>query len=183
MVIEEINKVDPLINREKQFLQRHLRNYPLLNNWGIFAEEIGKPLIISTLATEGLYEKFYARSTIAVTSQIEPLLIWLLEQGVLIPQPLRVRNYLFRYFDLTRILRPVCKVIMDRISMNIQLTLELYCDPEIKDEYLVLYLRQNGYSEYILKFIEELRSEYEIDLADSSGWFLVTTDFQPPVLG
>jgi hypothetical protein len=65
--------------------------------------------------------------------------------------------------------------------MQSQIALKIYSDPEVTDEYLTLYIRQSQYSETILKSIADLRAEYEEDLTDSSGWFLVTTDFHPPL--
>ena len=108
------------------------------------------------------------------------LLNWLLDHRVLIPEPAEVRNYLTRYFELTSIVRSTCKLALDRFGLQAQLSLEIYGDPETEDEYLTLYIRQNRYSEDILNAIEALRSAYEVDLADSSGWFLITTDFRPP---
>ena len=121
------------------------------------------------------------RSYTDVTSQIEMLLNWLLEQKIFIPEPPQVREYLIRHFDLTRILRSTCKLALDRLGITSQLALEVYRDPEIDDTYLTLNIRQHHYTRNILKQIEDLRAEYEVDLSDSSGWFLVSTDFQPPL--
>ena len=62
--------------------------------------------------------------------------------------------------------------------MNTQLSLEVYHDPEIEDEYLTLYVRQADYDEHVLSTIEDIRAGYEGELAGRSGWLLVTTDFR-----
>jgi hypothetical protein len=152
-----------------------------LTNWGVFSEETTKALIASVLNREQLYENTFRQPNTAVSSQVETLLNWLLDQKVLILEPVHIRNYLTRHFDLTRILRSTCKLALDRFGMQSQIALKIYSDPEVTDEYLTLYIRQSQYSETILKSIADLRAEYEEDLTDSSGWFLVTTDFHPPL--
>jgi hypothetical protein len=181
VIADKLNKYEPLIEQERQFTQMYIHNYPLLTNWGLFTEEAEKALIVSLLEDERLYEKYFRQANTAITFQIEILLDWLLDNRVLIPQPSEVRNYLLRYFDLTRILRSTCKLAMDRFGMQSRLSLEIYYDPEVEDQYLTLYIRQFQYNEDILKRIEELHEEYEVDLTDSAGWFLVTTDFRPPL--
>ena len=181
MIANEINKFDSLIMHERQSIKIYIHNFPSLINWGLFTGETAKALIASTREDERLYEKCFRQANTAITSQIETLLNWLIDQRVLIPQPAEVRNYLLRYFDLTRVLRLTCKLAVDWFGRQSQLSLEVYHDPEIEDHYLTLYIRQLQYNEDILKRIEELRAEYEIDLTDSSGWLLVTTDFRPPL--
>ncbi|MGH8065712.1 MAG: hypothetical protein ACRERE_10875 [Candidatus Entotheonellia bacterium] len=181
MIADELNKFESLIIPARQYVNVHIHNYQLLINWGLFTEETAKALIASTMEGEQLYEKHFRQADTAITSQLETFLNWLLDQGVLIPQPSEVRNYLLRYFDLTRILRSTCKLAIEWFVRPSQLSLEVYRDPEIEDRYLTLYIRQPQYNEDILERIEKLRAEYEMDLTDSPGWFLVTTDFRPPL--
>jgi hypothetical protein len=181
MALEHIHMMETFIYREKHARKIPRHHYQVLASWGIFTGETVKPFILSPLERGQLYEDDFHRSNTAITSQIEILLSWLWDYGVLIPQPAQIRRYLSRYFDLTRIVRSVCKLAIDQFSGKAQLSLEVYGDPEIEDTYLALYIRQAPYSEDILKSIEDLRAEYEVDLTDSSGWFLVTTDFRPPL--
>jgi hypothetical protein len=115
-----------------------------------------------------------------VTSEIEAALSWLGSEGIVIPQPAAVRDYLLRYPDMADLLPLVCKVARERLGKDTQLSLELYRDPEIDDEYLTLYVRQENYDEHILEMLESVSAEYEEKLTESSGWLLVTTDFRPP---
>ncbi|MDQ1327006.1 MAG: hypothetical protein QG641_286, partial [Candidatus Poribacteria bacterium] len=55
-----------------------------------------------------------------------------------------------------------------------------YRDPEIDDQYLTLYVRQSKYEETIMDKIEEIRLPYSDELADKTGYLLLTTDFQFP---
>jgi hypothetical protein len=181
MTFEDFKKLEILIAREEHAKSSYFHNYSFPMSWGISTIGTDKPLIMSVSKVDQLYEKFSFHSYTDITSQIEMLLNWVLKQKILISEPSQVREYLTRHFDLTRILRSTCKLAIDRMGMTSQLALEVYHDPEIDDSYLTLNIRQHHYTEDILKHIENLRDEYEVNLADSSGWFLVTTDFQPPV--
>lgn len=115
-----------------------------------------------------------------VTSQIAEVLNWLLENQIMLPQPDEVRDYLLHYPDTTDLLRPVCKATRRQFISDVQLSLEVYHDPEIEDEYLTLYVRQRRYDEDIMKRIKEIRAKHEKMFAGKSGWLLVTTDFRSP---
>jgi hypothetical protein len=178
---EQIHMMEAFTYTEKHDRKIPRHHYQVLASWGIFTGETVKPFLLSSVARGQLYEDDFHQSNTAITSQIEILLTWLRDNGVLIPQPAQVRDYLSHFIDLTRIVRSVCKLAIDQFSGTAQLSLEVYGDPEIEDTYLVLYIRQSHYTEDILKSIKDLRAEYEVDLIDTSGWFLVTTDFRPPL--
>lgn len=114
------------------------------------------------------------------TSLIETVFNRLSSKQVTIPQPAEVSAYLLRYPDMMDILSSVCKTVSERFERQTQLSLEMYHDPEIEDEYLTLYVRQNYYDKHILDIIEDISAEYEKKLTGKSGWLIVTTDFRPP---
>ena len=120
-------------------------------------------------------------SIIEAAPQINNVLNWLLQNGIIVPHPDEVRDYLSRYQDMFDLLLSVCKKTLERFRTNTELSLEVYHDPEIEDEYLTLYVRQEDYDEHILDVIEDICAQYETERANSSGWLLVTTDFSPPL--
>lgn len=120
------------------------------------------------------------RGSVGITSQIEEVLNQLHQDWIKIPKPAEVRDYLLRCSDLTNILPLVCRIARERFGMYTQLSLEVYHDPEIEDEYLTLYVRQEHYDKGVLDTIEDICTQYEGKLAGKSGWLLVTTDFRPP---
>jgi hypothetical protein len=65
---------------------------------------------------------------------------------------------------------------------NSQISLELYHDPEIHDEYLTIFVRQEEYEPDIIDKIDAICREYEQGLAGIDGYLLVNTDFQPPMV-
>jgi hypothetical protein len=110
MALERIPIMETFIYRDKQAEKKSGHHYQLLASWGIFTEETVKPFILSPLERGQLYEDDFHRSHSAITAQIEILLSWLRDNGVLIPQPAQVRYYLSRHFDLTSLVRSLCKL-------------------------------------------------------------------------
>jgi hypothetical protein len=111
---------------------------------------------------------------------IETTLEYLALMQVAIPNPEEVRDYLCHYPDIIELVKFACEETRSRFSSSTQLSLELYCDPEIDDEYLTIYVRQKEYDKNIMDEIEKIRSIYCDELADKTGYFLLTTDFQFP---
>lgn len=98
-----------------------------------------------------------------------------------IPQPDAVQAYLTQYPDIRAVMQTICRTATVRFGEQVQLSLEVYRDPEIQDEYLTLYIRQDHYDEQLLTTIDGLSAECESLLMNTSGWLLVTTDFCSPV--
>lgn len=139
---------------------------------------------VSSLQNENLDNEFAERtrpqSDTDVTVHIEAALKDLQGIAVGITQSEKVRDYLLRYTDMTSLIPLVCGMVRKKFDVDTYLSLEVYRDPEIEDEYLVLYVRQEDYDERLMDKIEEVCDEYEEMLSGKSGWLLVTTDFSPP---
>lgn len=155
--------------------------YLIWLDWSALMELMSEKALLQTnITTPVFYEQTLVQKTSDITSQIEIALKQILQQRVFIPQPAEVRNYLTRYPDMIDISTSVCKTISERFGIQARLFLEVYHDPEIEDEYLTLYVRQEHYDVNILDMIENISTKYDEELAGKSGWLLVTTDFQPP---
>jgi hypothetical protein len=100
------------------------------------------------------------------------------KQQIAIPNPEEVSAYLGQHCDLADLLPALCARARNEFGFEAELSLEIYQDPEIEDHYLTLYVRQPAYEEKIIERIEA--ASYEEDLADKTGWLLLTTDFGPP---
>jgi hypothetical protein len=122
--------------------------------------------------------KEYLNPPIIEEVQIEKTLNHLQESGIVIPKPSEVLDYLSRYPDIIGLLISVCELTVQRFDSQTRLSLELYRDPEIEDEYLTFYIRQQKYNENLMKRIEGIRANYEKMLVGMTGWLLVTTDFR-----
>lgn len=82
--------------------------------------------------------------------------------------------------DMRALVQAVCRTATARFGEQVQLSLEVYRDPEIQDEYLTLYVRQETYDEQLPNTIDEVSAACESLLVNTSGWLLVTTDFCSP---
>ena len=114
-------------------------------------------------------------------AEIDSALSELSLHDVVIPRPAEVRGYLLRFPDIVGVARSAAIAASRRLGAKAQLSLELYRDPEIADEYLTIYVRQERYDDSILETIDEISATHEEALAAKSGWLLVTTDFGPPI--
>jgi hypothetical protein len=125
-----------------------------------------------TMLYDELRKLFVSRPNTVLTALI-------LHLKIMVPQPDSLRNYSLQHLDMLSFLPLVSKIVVDRVDSASQLSLQVYHDPEIQDEYLTLYVRQPQYGESINRLIDEITAEYQEYLGDSSGWLIVTTDFRP----
>jgi hypothetical protein len=98
---------------------------------------------------------------------------------VMIREPTEIGEYLQGHSDLGSLISPICSRLRKTFPADATLSLEVYHDPEIRDEYLTLCIRKND-DEDILDRIDEAMAEFEQALGSVSGWLLVTTDFLVP---
>ncbi|MDP2897306.1 MAG: hypothetical protein Q8Q12_12260 [bacterium] len=123
----------------------------------------------------------FTRASTCETSEIEEMFSSLSSRGIRIPDVVEVRDYLLRYPEMTDVVALVCDLASEHFGAGTQLSLEVYHDPEMDDEYLTLHVRQQRYEQHIMKKIEDLWKACGPYLADTSGWLLLTTDFAPPI--
>jgi hypothetical protein len=119
--------------------------------------------------------------TFANTVIIEGMLGSIRREGIIVSNPNEIQDYLLYHSDMIEFLKLIITVSLDKFDYKTQLELKIYNDPEIDDSYLALYLRQEEYDANILEAIEDVCIEFEDELADKSGWFELTTDYQPPI--
>jgi hypothetical protein len=102
--------------------------------------------------------------------------------GFKFPNPGKVIDYLQKHRNLYDIVLYACILTEEHFGQRAQISLELYQDPEIHDEYLTIFVRQEEYEPDIIDKIDAICREYEPGLAGIDGYLLVNTDFQPPVV-
>ncbi len=115
-----------------------------------------------------------------VSATIESLLQRLRARGIKIPRQDEVRDYLTHYPDVIEVTEKACDLTRSEFAGRAELSLELYRDPEIYDQHLILYIRQEKYDSDIMEAIERIHEGYEEDMFDLEGWLLVTTKFDRP---
>ena len=114
-------------------------------------------------------------------SRLETLVAEMSPMGLCIPNFPEVKSYLFHHPDMIDLVQPICKAVLDRFPPPSQVALELFKDSEGDDQYLTVHVRQEQYDEDILDVLDEVSNQFDDILCDTSGWLLVTTDFQDPL--
>lgn len=144
---------------------------PETNTAGILAPNVRE-------AAELPVTGFQAR--LAAQSEVGRQLAKLQRYGVVSRQWTAVQGYLERYPDLATMLPAICEQARQEFEPSDELAIELYCDPEIKDEYLTLYIRQSRYEADVMARIERLSDTFSERLEHASGYLLLTSDFSSP---
>ncbi|GIW39472.1 MAG: hypothetical protein KatS3mg076_0049 [Candidatus Binatia bacterium] len=88
-----------------------------------------------------------------------------------------IEDYLARFPELQDIL-PAAVRSTRHYFPDAELVLELYRDPEIEDEYLVLLVRSNRYDRETMERIRLAESAFIERLTGRNGWLQITTDFR-----
>lgn len=113
-----------------------------------------------------------------------PLTRWLNEvaaQHVLLPDRKKVLAYCRQHPKLARLLPEIAARVREFFGPKVELSLQLYQDPEIDDRYLTMYVRVGSYEPGLLDRIEKVRSEFEDWYEANEGYFHLTTDFRKPL--
>jgi hypothetical protein len=91
-----------------------------------------------------------------------------------------VRHYLREHPDLGDVVPALCEHVRAEFGSEAELALEIYRDPEIRDEYLTLYVRLAGYPPDMLERLDRAGLAFQARLTRARGYLLLTTDFRPP---
>jgi hypothetical protein len=121
-----------------------------------------------------------AAATYSLSRDIDATLQRLASEGIIVRHRDRLREYMLRHPDIVSLVPYVGGLALCEFASRAQISLELYRDPEISDEHVVIYVRQAEYEDNLLGEIEAIQAVYSHKLAQRRGWLLLTTDFQPP---
>lgn len=126
----------------------------------------------------GTFEWSGERMVVSLTREIDGCLKRLQFKGVRLNKIEEIREYLLQFPDMIEATEEIASVSLATLS-GIQLTLEVYQDPEIDDKHLVLYARYKNYDQDMMEKIRDVRKKSRKYLLGKSGWLHLTTDFQP----
>lgn len=94
--------------------------------------------------------------------------------------PAEVLAYLNQNHELEALLPAICEATRKEFGPGVELSIEVYKDPEIDDRYLTPYVRQQPYDHDIMRRIEAVNQQFNPALETIPGYFLITTDFRRP---
>jgi hypothetical protein len=109
---------------------------------------------------------------------VEPWLEALRLKGIRVPRPAEVRAYVNRFPDIVPVARQACDLVVTEFAGKAKFSLEVYVDPEIDDDYLMLYVQAGGYDAAINQALESIFAIYSEDMTDGTGWMMVMQDFR-----
>jgi hypothetical protein len=132
------------------------------------------------MAESLIHELEIPQMKIDVNTQITQVLYKVEALDILIPDSEDVRNYLLHFPDIIDLIIPICELVKGKFGYPTQISLEVYHDPEIIDEYITIEIRQHNYDRSVMKRIKEIRPEYNEKLIDKEGRIFVTTDYRKP---
>jgi hypothetical protein len=104
----------------------------------------------------------------------------LASSSIRLSSPDGVSSYLAGHTELARLLPEICRVVRRELGPRVELSLELYKDPEVDDRYLTLYVRMERYEPNIMDHLQEVSSRFDSSLEAVPGYFLLATDFSRP---
>jgi hypothetical protein len=153
--------------------------------WKIRLSERLDALLIAAFVessmTEAIAAQQYRENFSVNTSTIEGTLLLLKNYlGFVFPDPAPIISYIAQHRNLFDVVLLACVLTEEKFSQTSQISLELYSDPEVEDQYLTIYVRQNAYEPDILQKIDAISEEFTKVMDIDQGYLLVTTDFQPP---
>lgn len=115
-----------------------------------------------------------------VASEVESCICRLGESSIRIPDPQTVMNYLRQHPDMAQLAIHAAALARQDLGCATDLSLEMYSDPEIRDEHLVLYARREQYDSAFRKGVRRVADQLSPCLEAASGWLLVATDYRQP---
>jgi len=90
-----------------------------------------------------------------------------------------IRDYLIEFPDIIDII-PKAVNSAKKYFPNAQIVLDFYIDPEIDDEYPIIYVRAEDYDDKFMELLNKAEEDFMEDLIGKRGWILLTTDFGKP---
>jgi hypothetical protein len=127
------------------------------------------------------YQQYKDDFTTNAATIEETLLLLQKHLGFKFPNPSPVINYLMAHRNMLDVLLFACILTDEKFGKTSQISLELYSDPEIDDQYLSIYVRQASYEPDILDKIDTISNEYLEAMDIDLGYLIVTTDFRVPL--
>ncbi|MGB8219887.1 MAG: hypothetical protein WCE46_05830 [Methanoregula sp.] len=136
---------------------------------------------VESSVSQAIIQQRYLEDFTSNSSTIESTLLALKKHlDFKFPEPAKVISYLIKHRNIFDVVLLGCVLTQEKFGHSAEISLELYSDPEIDDEYLTIYVRQNPYEPNIIKKIDAICEEYMNVLDIDQGYLLVTTDFQRP---
>jgi len=88
-----------------------------------------------------------------------------------------VFEYLSKYPDMIEVIPDILQIAFEELK-DAKFKLEVYHDPEIENEYLILYVSFSNYNKNIIEKIDAVEKKCVDLLIDKTGWLIIDADFK-----
>lgn len=113
-----------------------------------------------------------------ITSSVEATMYQLIDNGVIIQSAYDVRSYLSENPDIIDALLFANSLAVETFGPNAERSLKI--NAEEGRAFLILDIRQTIYDDKFCENLTSIQQLYSPLLENTSGWLLVTSDFQEP---
>jgi len=177
MLISGVFEFTGSAHQRKEYF--HLQNY---KSFLLSIFKFNKPAKLETREYSFSFLSEWVEGLLTYTFMIREVIkmvVELSELGIHVPNLKEVCQYFERHPRLIELTKKLAILAYEKLSDAV-LSLEIYKDPEIYDEFPVIYVRSKNYNEKIIEEIEKVRKEFYSYLENEEDWPLLTTDFRNP---
>jgi hypothetical protein len=154
--------------------------FGLQRQFGEVIEELKCGLMPSSIVAPNFKNDGFNSKTYSDSDLIEDIIQHFYDTNTRMEKLSRIREYFYRFPDIAELSMDVANLVHDSFNSDAQLFLETRGEQNSEDEYLALFIRMRDYDDSVMERIKSIREEYALNLAELNGWFLLTTDYQPP---
>ena len=112
----------------------------------------------------------------SLAEMLDQLRTW----NVLIPDRNDVTRYLTKFPGTGDVLPAMSAEARRAFGQGVELSLEVYHDPEIVDEYLSLYVRKDRYQPGFIDEVLAINRRFDDVLETATGYLHLTSDYHRP---
>jgi hypothetical protein len=99
---------------------------------------------------------------------------------IVVTRPGEIVIYLRQHPDLIPIVGELAAALVEEFrGERSEIEFALYLDPEIDEQYLVLYVRLPEYDDGFIRRLKAVLRPFDDRRAKVDGWLVVTSDFEP----
>lgn len=90
-------------------------------------------------------------------------------------------DFFVQHSDILPVFLFGCKLCTDTFGSDVELAIDIVHDPDSDFEFIEVNVRKIFYEDNFMETLESLSDKYWNKQTDKSSYFVISTDFQPPV--
>jgi len=101
------------------------------------------------------------------------------DDGIYVHKLTDVRKYLLLFPQISELIFRACHRLIQQFQNEAQIVVDFYKDPEIKDEYIIIFVKSDCWDNAKIDVLEEISREFIEALTDVQGWFIIMPYYKP----